>query len=149
MFRFLLGLTMLGSSLLAQDTAQPPLPTITLTAENGRKISAEVADETPERTAGLMFREKLAPDSGMLFVMPRPERAAFWMKNTLIPLSIAYLNSSGTILEIHDMKPRDEKTVPSVFPTVAYALEMEQGWFAKAGVNPGEQIKGLPPLTGN
>lgn len=148
MLRMFFGLLLLVSTALAQEVAQPPLPTITLTAENGRKITAEVADDTSERTAGLMFREKLAPDSGMLFVMPRPERAAFWMKNTLIPLSIAYINSSGTILEIHDMKPHDEKTVPSVFPTVAYALEMEKGWFSDAGVGPGDRLKGLPPLTG-
>ena len=148
MIRFALCLLVFATSVLAQETAQPPLPTIALKAENGKVITAEVADETPERTAGLMFREKLDPDSGMLFVMPRPDRAAFWMKNTLIPLSIAYIDPSGTILEIHDMKPQDEKTIPSVFPTVAYALEMEQGWFAKAGVNPGEKLKGLPPLTG-
>ena len=148
MIRFVFSLLVLATSVLAQETAQPPLPAVTLKAENGRAITAEVADETAERTAGLMFREKLAPDSGMLFVMPRAERAAFWMKNTLIPLSIAYIDPSGTILEIHDMKPRDETTIPSVFPNVAYALEMEQGWFAKAGVNPGEKLKGLPPLTG-
>jgi uncharacterized membrane protein (UPF0127 family) len=148
MIRFALCLLVLTATVLAQDTAQPPLPTIMLKAENGRTITAEVADETHERSAGLMFREKLSPDSGMLFVMPRPDRAGFWMKNTLIPLSIAFMDQTGTILEIHDMKPHDEKTVQSVFPNVAYALEMEQGWFAKAGVHPGERIKGLPPLTG-
>jgi len=148
MLRILLGILVLAATTVAQEVAQPALPTITLTAENGRKITAEVADETSERTAGLMFRDKLAADSGMLFVMPKPDRAAFWMKNTLIPLSIAYIDLKGTILEIHDMKPHDEKTVPSVFPTVAYALEMEQGWFSNASVGPGDQIKGLPPLTG-
>lgn len=148
MLRIALSLLVFALPAFAQEVAQPPLPTITLKAENGRTITAEVADEPHERTAGLMFRESLAPDSGMLFVMPRPDRAGFWMKNTLIPLSIAYINSSGVILEIHDMKPRSEKTVPSVFPTVAYALEMEQGWFQKSGVNPGERLRGLPPLTG-
>jgi uncharacterized membrane protein (UPF0127 family) len=148
MLRILLAILVLASTALAQDVAQPPLPTITLTAENGRKITAEVADDMTERATGLMFREKLAPDSGMLFVMPKPDRAGFWMKNTLIPLSIAYINSTGTILEIHDMKPHNEKPVASLFPTVAYALEMEQGWFSDAGVGPGDRIKGLPPLTG-
>lgn len=148
MIRPFLALALLAVTAFAQETAQPPLPTITLKAANGRAITAEVADETHERTAGLMFREKLAPNSGMLFVMPRPDRAGFWMKNTLIPLSIAYINPSGVILEIHDLKPHNEKPVPSVFPTVAYALEMEQGWFQKAGVNPGERLQGLPPLTG-
>jgi uncharacterized membrane protein (UPF0127 family) len=148
MIRIVFSLLVFATAVLAQETAQPPLPTITLKAENGRTITAEVADENHERSAGLMFREKLAPDSGMLFVMPRPDRAAFWMKNTLIPLSIAYLDLQGTILEIHDMKPHNEKSVPSIFPTVAYALEMEQGWFTKAEVHPGQKLKGLPPLTG-
>jgi uncharacterized membrane protein (UPF0127 family) len=148
MLRLLFGFVLLISPSLAQETAQPPLPTVTLTAPNGRSITAEVADEEHERATGLMFREKLEPDSGMLFVMPRPARVGFWMKNTLIPLSIAYIDPFGTILEIHDMKPHDTKTVRSVFPTVAYALEMEQGWFARAGVNPGDRLKGLPPLPG-
>lgn len=148
MVRVLLLLLALVSSLPAQETAQPPLPTLLLTAENGRIITAEVADEGAEREAGLMFREKLAPDSGMLFVMPRPDRAGFWMKNTRIPLSVAFLNTDGVILEIHDLKPHNTRTVQSAFPTIAYALEMDQGWFAKAGVNPGERLKGLPPLTG-
>jgi uncharacterized membrane protein (UPF0127 family) len=148
MLRIALGLLLFALPALAQETAQPPLPTITLKAENGRVITVEVADESHERTAGLMFREKLAPDSGMLFVMPRPDRAGFWMKNTPLPLSIAFLNSAGVILEIHDLQPHSEKTVQSTFPTIAYALEMEQGWFARAGVNPGERLRGLPPLTG-
>lgn len=128
----------------AQETAQPPLPTIKLTV-GGKMITAEVADDAPERTAGLMFREKLAPDSGMLFVMPRPERASFWMKNTILPLSVAYINQYGLILEIHDLEPHNEKPVSSAFETIAFALEMEQGWFGKKGILPGDRISGLPP----
>lgn len=148
MIRPLLALLLATVTAFAQDAAQPALPTVTLKAENGKAITAEVADEISERTVGLMYREKLAPDSGMLFVMPRPERAAFWMRNTKIPLSIAYINGAGVILEIHDLKPYDERTVASTFPSIVYALEMEQGWFSKAGVNPGERLSGLPRPTG-
>jgi hypothetical protein len=95
-----------------------------------------------------MFRKNLAPDSGMLFVMPEPEHAAFWMKNTTLPLSVAYINPSGMILEIHDLQPLNEKPVPSAFSNIAYALEMEQGWFARNRILAGDRIKGLPALTG-
>ena len=84
----------------------------------------------------------------MLFVMPRPERASFWMKNTTLPLSVAYINPDGVIVEIHDLEPLDEKPVPSAFPNIAYALEMKQGWFAENGILAGDRIRGLPPLTG-
>jgi len=141
--RTLLVLLLALMTIQAQETAQPPLPTVKLTI-NGKTLTAEVADEPHEQVTGLMFREKLAPDSGMLFVLARPRRAAFWMKNTLIPLSIAYINKAGTILEIHDLQPQDEKNVPSAFDTIAYALEMEQGWFAKKGILPGDRITGLP-----
>ena len=130
-----------------QQTAQEQLPTVILSV-NGRKIVAEVADEPQERSAGLMFRKNLPTDSGMLFVFPEPERAAFWMKNTTLPLSVAYLNQSGTILEIHDLEPLNEKPVPSAFQNIAYALEMSQGWFARNQVLAGDRIVGLPDLTG-
>lgn len=130
-------------TLLAQDAAQAPLPVTTLTINNVQ-VAAEVADEEQERTIGLMYRESLAKDSGMLFVMPRPERAIFWMRNTKLPLSIAYINPSGTIVEIHSLKPLDETPVPSAFPAIAYALEMEEGWFDKNGIYAGDRIRGLP-----
>jgi uncharacterized membrane protein (UPF0127 family) len=67
------------------------------------------------------------------------------MKNTILPLSVAYIGANGVILEIHDLQPRNEKPVPSAFPNIAYALEMEQGWFAKNNVLPGVRLTGLPP----
>jgi len=130
-------------SAFAQEAAQPPLPTTTLTA-GGRTIKAEVADDDAERSAGLMFRENLGPDAGMLFIMPTIGPAGFWMKNTRIPLSIAFIDPQGTILEIHDMEPQSEKVVSSVFPKIAYALEMEKGWFARNGILPGTRVSGLP-----
>lgn len=132
-----------AGALWAQTAAQPTLPSVKLTI-NGKALTAEVADDNTERATGLMFREKLAEDSGMLFVMPQVDEATFWMRNTLIPLSVAYIDPSGTILEIHDMKPRDETPIRSQFPYVAYALEMDKGWFEKKGILPGDRIIGLP-----
>jgi uncharacterized membrane protein (UPF0127 family) len=141
------GLFLMVGQLLGQQSAQVPLPAIMLSV-GGKAVFAEVADDPQERETGLMFRKSLAPDSGMLFVMPEPEHAAFWMKNTTLPLSVAYINQSGMILEIHDLRPLDERPVPSAFSNIAYALEMEQGWFARNRVLAGDRIKGLPALTG-
>ena len=141
------GVVLIVGGVLAQETAQLALPAITISV-GGKAVTAEVADEPQERVTGLMFRKNLASDSGMLFVMPEPEHAAFWMKNTTLPLSVAYINESGLILEIHDLRPLNEKPVPSAFSNIAYALEMEQGWFARNGILAGDRIKGLPPLTG-
>lgn len=127
----------------AQEAAQPPLPTSTLRI-GPHAIAAEIADDDVERSCGLMFRESLAPDAGMLFVMPQAGPAGFWMKNTKVPLSIAFMDPQGTIVEIHDMDPQSEKVVRSVFPRIAYALEMSRGWFTKNNVLPGERVTGLP-----
>jgi len=132
---------------LAQSGPQPTLP-ITELRIGTKKISAEIADEDHERTAGLMFRKSLASDSGMLFVMDQTAPVGFWMKNTEVPLTIAYIDPVGLIKELHDLQPRDEKTVPSRFPNIAYALEMPQGWFSKNNIWPGERIEGLPKASG-
>lgn len=134
---------LLATTAFGQQEAQPTLPITTLTVGN-KQISAEVADDNKERMTGLMFRKKLAPDSGMLFVMPRVEHASFWMRNTLIPLSVAYISPEGLILEIHDMKPLDETPIPSKFDNIAYALEMDLGWFSNNGIYAGERLGGLP-----
>jgi hypothetical protein len=122
--------------------AQPPLPTLTLTV-GVRPVVAEVADDNAERAAGLMYRTALGRDQGMLFVYPTEGPRSFWMKNTLIPLSIAYLNKDGLIVRIADMKPKDETPIPSSRPAM-YALEMEQGWFVSHGVKEGMTVSGLP-----
>lgn len=130
--------------LFSAGTAQPELPVVTLRI-GATSLRAEVADDETERSSGLMFRESLAPDSGMLFIMPAIGPASFWMKNTLLPLSIAFLDEHGTILELHDLQPKSEKTLQSRFSRIAYALEMPQGWFAKKNIWPGERVSGLPP----
>ncbi|MBV8641430.1 MAG: DUF192 domain-containing protein, partial [Verrucomicrobia bacterium] len=105
---------------------------------------AEVADSPQASENGLMFRDSLAEDHGMLFVFERPKTASFWMRNTKIPLSIAYIDSMGKILEIKSLKPLDETAVPSGSDRVAFALEVNQGWFGRHGISPGAQIDGMP-----
>jgi uncharacterized membrane protein (UPF0127 family) len=121
---------------------QPPLPTVTLVV-GATPVVAEVADDDAERTAGLMFRSRLGTDQGMVFVYPREAPRAFWMRNTILPLSIAYLDDEGVIVRLADMTPKDETPVPSGAPAM-YALEMAQGWFVSHGVAVGVKVTGLP-----
>ncbi len=139
---FALPILLAAPGINAQTAPQPPLPTIDLQI-GSKMVRAEIADEEHERAAGLMFRGSLAPDSGMLFVMGRVGPVGFWMKNTAIPLTIAYIDPRGTILELHDLKPLNETPVQSRFRNIAYALEMPQGWFSKNNVWPGERVSGL------
>lgn len=107
------------------------------------KLAAEVADTPDSRATGLMFRDSLPPDQGMLFVFEQPQQANFWMKSTKIPLSIGFLDSSGTLLEIRNMQPFDETPVTSRSERVAYALEVNQGWFDRNHVHLGTKAEGL------
>ncbi len=106
----------------------------------GARIYVEIADTPEERAEGLMFRSSLPEDRGMLFVFPEPQPLAFWMKNTAIPLSIAYIDRHGTILEIHDMEPYSLESVPSRQPAL-YALEVNQGTFERLGIAPGDRLR--------
>src|SRR5271165_3727900 len=107
-------------------------------------LTVEVADTPQASENGLMFRDSLPQDHGMLFIFEEPKKASFWMKNTKIPLSIAYIDSNGRILEIRSMKPLDETVVPSSSDEVAYALEVNQGWFARHGISSGAIVDGIP-----
>jgi uncharacterized protein len=107
-------------------------------------LSAEIADTPQASEIGLMFRDSLPENSGMLFIFGQPKRASFWMRNTKIPLSVAYIDSAGKILEIKSMVPLDETVVPSSSDEVAYALEVNQGWFARHGISSGANIDGIP-----
>ena len=109
----------------------------------GVVVMAEVADGYTERQRGVMRRSALPDGCGMLFVYPDARPRSFWMKDTLLPLSIAYIDQDGRIVSIRDMQPRDESGVPSGAPA-QYALEMDQGWFAQHGVAVGAQVDGLP-----
>jgi uncharacterized membrane protein (UPF0127 family) len=119
------------------------LPTRTLTVGT-QKAVVEVVDTEQQRATGLMNRFSLQPDHGMLFVFDRPQPLAFWMKNTYIPLSIAFLDADGTILNIEDMKPQDEATHWSK-GNALYAVEMKQGWFRGKNIEAGAKVAGLPP----
>lgn len=99
----------------------------------------EIADEPEERATGLMNRDTLAEDGGMLFVFPDAAPRSFWMKNTRIPLSIAYINARGEILEIRDMEPLSLDPVPSRYPA-RYALEVNRGRFDELGITPGASV---------
>jgi uncharacterized membrane protein (UPF0127 family) len=105
-------------------------------------LTAELATTTPARTRGLMHRFSLKPDHGMLFVFRRPQPLAFWMKNTYVPLSIAFIDPSGRITNIEDMAPQSERTHASA-GLALYALEMKKGWFAERGIGPGDRVEGL------
>jgi uncharacterized membrane protein (UPF0127 family) len=127
----------------ARTPPQEILPTVTLRI-GSVTVQAEVADESDERTAGLMGREALGDGQGMLFVFREPQAMSFWMRDTLVPLSIAYINAAGVIREIHDLQPLDETPARSAFRDLLYALEVPQGWFHKNKILPGDRITGLP-----
>ncbi len=109
-------------------------------------IKVPVASTPQQRAIGLMHRAILGPNEGMLFVFDFPQRVAFWMKNTLIPLSVAYIDPTGSIMEIYDMQPLNEELIPSTSPAVLYALEMRKGWFEQNGIKPGTVVEGLSAI---
>jgi len=121
---------------------QSGLPRSELTA-GMHVIQAEIADQEATRRVGLMHRKALPANGGMLFVFDYPEKQCFWMRNTPLPLSIAFIAEDGSILNIEDMAPQTDATHCSTKP-VRYALEMNQGWFDQKGIAPGHIIKGLP-----
>jgi uncharacterized protein len=143
--RFLAGF--LAAALLAAAPAHGQvgsLPEVELSL-GMRQIHAELADNVPARMEGLMYRTSLAPNSGMLFVYEQPAMECMWMKNTLIPLSVAFFDQSGRLLNIEQMQPQTEDSHCAERPA-SYSLEMEQGWFARNGIGPGAVLLGLDRL---
>lgn len=128
----------------AQDAPQLGLPRIDLAAGMHR-IDAQVAATPQSRTIGLMFRRDMAANEGMLFVFEQAATQCFWMKNTLLPLTAAFVADDGTIVNLADMQPQSLDSHCSAQP-VRYVLEMHQGWFAKRGLKPGARLSG-PPFT--
>jgi uncharacterized membrane protein (UPF0127 family) len=128
------------------ESGQPQtLPMVDLHIDHATLHTAIATDEK-EREVGLMYVAKLPDNDGMIFLMPTVEQATFWMKNTLIPLSVAFIDRNGTILDIHDMKAMDESTVRSDNDQVAYALEANLHWFALNGIKAGDKIE-PPPVS--
>jgi uncharacterized membrane protein (UPF0127 family) len=134
---------MLAVLLLATPlhAAAKELPAIALTIGK-HKLTAEVAVTPEETSTGLMHRFSLKPDTGMLFVFERPEVRSFWMRNTYVALSIAFIGADGRIVNIEDMQPQTEALHWSK-GAVSYALEMKKGWFAEKGIVPGDRVEGL------
>lgn len=137
----------------AQPAPQPKLPVVRLQA-GMHIVHAEVADTPRTREIGLMLRERLGPNEGMLFVFERKGPWCFWMRNTLVALSIAFLDEDGSIVNVEDMAPRTEDSHCAARP-VRFALEMEQGWFARRALGPGARLSnpkvfpGQAPLRKN
>lgn len=116
---------------------------------NGHALTVEVADEPDERSTGLMRRDSLPEDRGMLFVFPGPDTLRFWMRETTIPLDLAYLDAAGTIFQIEAMEPLSLEVVESDRPA-RFALEVNRGWFAAHGVAVGDtaRLGGYPAPAG-
>ena len=133
----LLVALLLGASqaALAQTGPQPRLPTTPLRA-GMHIIQAELAITPEQQATGMMFRREMGTHEGMLFVAPQPGVRCFWMRNTLIPLSIAFIADDGTIVNIAEMDALSERSHCSAQP-VRFALEMNSGWFSKRGLKPG------------
>ena len=120
--------------------AQTNLPRVQLQA-GMFQIDAQVAATPKQREIGLMFRQDMATHEGMLFVFEQPQQQCFWMKNTLLPLTAAFVDEDGTIVNLADMKPQSTQSHCSDQP-VRFVLEMNQGWFAKRNIKKGFKLKG-------
>jgi len=138
-------LAALLASAAALAQPQPQLPLVQLTA-GMHVVRAELAADFSTRMQGLMYRESLAPNAGMLFVFDEVTTHCMWMKNTLIPLSVAFLDEGGAIVSISDMQPQSEQTHCAKKPAL-YALEMTKGWFAQRGIKAGMKIGGLEKIS--
>ena len=135
----LMGVTMIPES--HAEGPQPPLPAVSL--QMGLYlVKAEVAASFDTRMQGLMFREKMGSNEGMLFVFPGADQQCMWMRNTLIALSVAFIDEAGIILNIEDMKPKTEDSHCSAKPA-RYALEMNLGWFTSKNIRAGARLSGL------
>lgn len=129
-----------GGTAWAQQVTH--FPVVSLTA-GMHIIKAEFASTEKERQQGLMFRKKMGHNEGMVFLFDAPGNACMWMKNTFIPLSVAFIDDSGKIVNIEDMQPQTTESHCAKKP-VRYALEMNAGWFKQKNIKPGAIIKGLP-----
>ena len=106
-------------------------------------IDAQLAQTPGQREIGLMFREQMPQNEGMLFVFEQPSEQCFWMRNTLIPLTAAFIADDGTVVNLEDMKPKTLDSHCSTKP-VRYVLEMNQGWFSRKGIKSGFKVSGEP-----
>src|SRR5437870_5270 len=138
--RFLAGVALLASSLAF--AADVTFKTARIKV-GGHPLKVEVADAEPQRMQGLMFRKKLGTNDGMLFVFDELGYHSMWMKNTLLPLSVAFVDEEGRVLNILDMEPLTLDSHAAAGPA-RYAIETNKGWFAQRKVKPGDKVTGLP-----
>jgi uncharacterized protein len=129
-------------SLVHAEVEPPKLPKVTLSVGNVHKVIVEVASIPSDRAQGLMFRKNMPDSEGMLFIYPQPHITGMWMKNTLIPLSVAFIDDKGVIINVEEMKPETLDAHMAKAPA-KYSLEMNSGWFKKRKLGPGTKIKGL------
>lgn len=134
-----------GSSTLSTDPTaaglpQPKLPTIKLWL-GAHELVTEIASTPREHELGMMWRTNMAEMEGMIFIFEEPGRRSFWMRNTLVPLDIAYIAADGTLLEVHAAQPRNETPLPSESDRIQFVLETRQGWFQRNNVKPGMPIR--------
>jgi uncharacterized membrane protein (UPF0127 family) len=127
-----------GQSALPAE-AQPRLPTIKLYL-GPEEMVTEIARTERQQECGMMFRTNMAENEGMIFLLPYPMRASFWMKNCPLPLSAAYVDADGTIVEIHALQREDTNSVVAAADNIQYVLETRQGWFARHGITAGAVI---------
>jgi uncharacterized membrane protein (UPF0127 family) len=132
----------LAGPALAQETPQTQLQRITLTA-GIHQMDIQVALTPEQHQIGLMYRTEMPQGEGMLFVFPAASKQCFWMKNTILPLTAAFVADDGSIVNLEDMKPQTTDSHCSLKP-VRYVLEMNQGWFAKKGLKAGSKLAGRP-----
>ncbi len=132
------------SAAWAQESPQLQLPRVTLSA-GMHLISAQVASTPQQRAIGLMFRKAMPVNEGMLFAFEQASEQCFWMKNTLLPLTAAFVADDGTIVNLADMQPQSLDSHCSTKP-VRFVLEMNKGWFDKRGLKAGSKLSG-PPFT--
>jgi uncharacterized membrane protein (UPF0127 family) len=140
--RITLFILALAGNVQAQETPQLDLPRIRLSA-GIHLIDTQLAMAPDQRSKGLMFRREMPQNEGMLFVFEQASRQCFWMKNTLLPLTAAFVADDGTITNLENMAPQTTNTHCSVKP-VRFVLEMNQGWFAKRGIKAGFKLAGKP-----
>jgi uncharacterized protein len=136
------ALTAVATTGFAAEVAERPLRTTTLKIA-GHALKVEVAQKEEDLQKGLMFRKSMPANEGMLFVFQDREYHAMWMKNTFIPLSVAFVDQDGTILNILDMEPHTLDSHQSAGPSI-YAIETNKGWFAQRKVKAGDKVTGLP-----
>ena len=135
-------LIVLGNLAQAENLPQMDLPRIQIAA-GMHLIDTQLATTDQQRATGLMFRREMPQTEGMLFVFEQASQQCFWMKNTLLPLSAAFVADDGTIVNLVDMKPQTTDSHCSTQP-VRFVLEMNQGWFQKKGIKAGFKLGGAP-----